>query len=84
MQNKTLWTELWRRAQQEKYGLRIRFSDGDNGRLQLHYNRPPNTSDYTICRTSDPQVIIITPPGTDLKAEEDAQALAMIRVDELD
>lgn len=73
---------IWRRAiQRESLGLVIRFSDGQLGAWHLRQHRPAGCDDYTVCRTGDPNVIILARPEVNIDAERHAQNFALINAD---
>lgn len=78
MLNKTIWSELWRRAEREEIGVLIRFTNGNEAKFNLQRERPLGFSDYAICRTPDPNTLMIIRPGVNLNEASDNHALREI------
>lgn len=78
---KTVWTEIWNRAEREPLGLYLRFTEGDNAGWHLHQARPPTMRNYSVARCSDPQVILLVGPATNLDTDNTVIALRQITSD---
>lgn len=79
--NKTIWSELWARAQREPLGLLCRFSDNSTARWNLHVHRPRHLEGYTVSLIRDPDVIIITGPNANPPQDHRIHALREVMSD---
>lgn len=77
--NHSLWRALWDRAAREEIGIVCKFTDASSAKWQLNQNRPEGFSDFTLCKISDPEdLILILRPGVTLNDESDAHAARQI------
>lgn len=78
MLNKTIWTELWNRAQREPIGVFLRFTNVRSAQNNLYRSKPPECAEYTIALTSEHDALFLLRPGVTLNDASDAHAFSEI------
>lgn len=78
---KTVWTEIWNRAEREPLGLYLRFTEAHVAQGHLRQARPPTMSNYSVARCTDPQILLLVSPSVNLDTDNTIIALRQITSD---
>jgi hypothetical protein len=78
---KTVWTEIWNRAEREPLGLYLKFTEAEAATWHLRQAKPSTMSNYSISRCTDPQILLLVAPSVNLDTEHTVHALRQITSD---